>query len=131
MTASDQRKARRSHLHTVDDPPRGGIVEKVTVSAHNPDQKEPPRIDIKVKPFTLPTIFVSHPKPKAERTTLDYATSASYWRGFAIGALTCLLIGLFIGVAVTHITQIMSIPITKETMEQGAMISKLFTETPR
>lgn len=115
---------RRTRILTDESPPRGGVVQKESVAIEQPHLK--PR-----KIFSLPTLVVSHPKPKAERTLTDYASAASYWRGFSIGSLTMLLIGLFIGVAVTHITQIMSIPITKETMEQGAMISRLFTEAPQ
>lgn len=128
MTASDNRKQRRAHLHSVspDQPPRGGVVQESIAIEQQPKRQR--------QPLHFPTVTfggVLHREPKKEKDLIDYASTASYWRGFAIGSVTMLLIGLFIGVAITHATQIMSIPITKETMEQGAMISRLFEAKPQ
>lgn len=131
MAASEQRKQRRAHLHAITDP--NPSKESDTTEGNDLHYRDVSSNKRQRQPFHFPTVTfggVLHREPKKERDLIDYATTASWWRGFAIGSLTNLLIGLFIGVAVTHATQILSIPITKETMEQGAMISKLFTGVP-
>jgi hypothetical protein len=110
-----------------DDPPRGGVIDNGQSQAIYQTIERTPALQTRTT-FSYEQPRVLQRKPKEEKQLLHYAIAAAYWRGFAIGGISLLFIGLFMGFGLTNATQILSIPMTKATMEQGAMITKLFQD---